>query len=146
MSSPRLGLSLSNLTLTLSARLQRIRESLRLNLTQSGINLLDVRHLIVAAKVLKKREGTKDWCFRSVVRNFGVDRDTLVKAGKAKANVQFPNTSTYQAGLEAFHQLHCLVLQSAELISHAKSTNPTNRITSECTPRDPITETSITTW
>lgn len=46
------------------------------------------------------------------VRNYGVDQNTLVKANKTKANVQFPGTSTYQVGLEVFHQLHCLVQQS----------------------------------
>jgi hypothetical protein len=43
------------------------------------------------------------------VRNFAVGHDTLVRANRTKAAVRWPGTQTYQAGLETFHQLHCLV-------------------------------------
>lgn len=43
------------------------------------------------------------------VRNFGADHGTLEKLNLTKGAVQFPGTDTYQVGLEAYHQLHCLV-------------------------------------
>ncbi|KAL8888215.1 MAG: hypothetical protein Q9215_004306 [Flavoplaca cf. flavocitrina] len=48
------------------------------------------------------------WYAIAKLRNFAVDQKSLVNAKKTKANVQYPGTSTYQAGIEAFHQLHCL--------------------------------------
>ncbi|QDS73727.1 hypothetical protein FKW77_003900 [Venturia effusa] len=42
------------------------------------------------------------------VRNFGVDHGTLEKLNLTKGAVQFPGTGTYQVGIEAYHQLHCL--------------------------------------
>jgi hypothetical protein len=43
------------------------------------------------------------------VRNFGVDHGTLEKLNLTRGAVQFPGTDTYQVGIEAYHQLHCLV-------------------------------------
>jgi hypothetical protein len=43
------------------------------------------------------------------VFNYGVNYDTLARMNRTKAATQWPGTDRYQVGLEAFHQLHCLV-------------------------------------
>ncbi|KAK1613536.1 hypothetical protein BDP81DRAFT_387988 [Colletotrichum phormii] len=50
----------------------------------------------------------KKWYHLAGLRNFAVDQETLARANKSRAAVQWPGTQKYQAGLEAFHQLHCL--------------------------------------
>ncbi|KAK2037392.1 hypothetical protein LZ31DRAFT_176503 [Colletotrichum somersetense] len=50
----------------------------------------------------------KKWYHLAELRNFVVDRETLARANKSRADVQWPGTQKYQAGLEAFYQLHCL--------------------------------------
>ncbi|KAK2051248.1 hypothetical protein LY76DRAFT_676349 [Colletotrichum caudatum] len=50
----------------------------------------------------------KRWYYLAGLRNFAVNRETLACANKLRAAIQWPGTQKYQAGLEAFHYLHCL--------------------------------------
>jgi hypothetical protein len=52
-----------------------------------------------------------------IVFNFGVDRGSLLKVNKTGAAAEFPGTGKYQASLMAFHQLHCLVRLSQDIIT-----------------------------
>ncbi|KAM7192634.1 protein of unknown function (DUF3328) domain containing protein [Rhypophila sp. PSN 637] len=50
----------------------------------------------------------KLWYHLAALRNFGVPKEVLVFINRTRGAVKLPGNDGYMAGMEAFHQLHCL--------------------------------------
>lgn len=66
------------------------------------------------------------------VYTYAVDHQAIVDMNRTKGTVQYPGTHSYVAGLEAFHQLHCLV-RYVKFSGGPSTKDDLDRIMSECT-------------
>ncbi|OJJ42006.1 hypothetical protein ASPZODRAFT_39420, partial [Penicilliopsis zonata CBS 506.65] len=49
-----------------------------------------------------------EWYHLAKIFNFGVDYPVLKALNRTQGAIKYPGTGVYQAGMEVFHQLHCL--------------------------------------